>query len=75
MFEFITGGFSLQLVRGIRSMVQRRELFSDLLRIADHMNAFISHRMGGEEELRSRLEQSKANLAAAQKPPRKMLRP
>lgn len=46
-------------------MVQRRELFTDLLRVADHMKAFVSHRMGGEEELRLRLEQSEANLAAA----------
>lgn len=29
------------------------------------MKAFVSHRMGGEEELRLRLEQSEANLAAA----------
>lgn len=48
-------------------MVQQRELFSDLLRVVDHMKAFVSYRMGGEEELRSRLEQSEANLAAAQK--------
>lgn len=52
---------------GIRGMVQRCELFSDLLRIVDRMKAFISHRMGGEEELRSRLEQSEANLTVAQK--------
>lgn len=31
------------------------------------MKAIISHRMGGEEELHSRLEQSEANLAATQK--------
>lgn len=59
--------FLLQLIHGIRGMVQRRELFTDLLRVADHMKAFVSHRMGGEEELHLRLEQSKANLAAAQK--------
>ena len=57
----------LQLVSGIRGMVQQRKLFSDLLRIADHMKAFVSHRMGGEEELRSRLEQVKANLTAARR--------
>lgn len=67
MCEFITRGFSLQLVSSICGMVQQRELFSDLLRVVDHMKAFVSHRMGGEEELRSRLEQSEANLAAAQK--------
>lgn len=67
MCEFITRGFSLQLVSGICGMVQQRELFSDLLRIVDHMKVFVSHHMGGKEELRSRLEQSEANLAAAQK--------
>lgn len=46
-------------------MVQRRDLFADLLRVADHMKAFVSHRMGGEEELRLRLGQSEANLVAA----------
>lgn len=59
--------FLLQLVNGIRGMVQRRELFSDLLRVANHMKAFVSHRMSGEEELHLRLEQSEANLAAARK--------
>lgn len=48
-------------------MVQRRELFIDLLRVADHMKAFVSHRIGGKEELRLRLEQFEANLAATQK--------
>lgn len=48
-------------------MVQRRELFTDLLRVADHMKAFISHRMGGEKEFHLRLGQSEANLAAAQR--------
>ena len=57
----------LQLVSGIRGMIQQLELFSDLLRIDDHMKAFVSHRMGSEEELRSRLEQSEANLTAAQR--------
>ena len=48
-------------------MVQQCELFSDLLRAADHMKAFVSHRMGGEERLCLRLEQSEANLATARK--------
>lgn len=43
------------------------KFFSNLLRVADHMKAFVSHRLGSEEELHLRLEQSKANLAAAQK--------
>lgn len=67
MFEFTTRGFSLQLVSGIHGMVQRRELFSDLLRIADHMKAFVSHRMGGEEELCLRLQRSETDLAVAQR--------
>ena len=46
----------LQLVSGICGMVQQRELFSDLLRIANHMKAFVSYHMDGEEELRLRLE-------------------
>ena len=50
---------------GISDMVQQRDLFSDLLRITDHMKAFISQRMSGEEELRSRLEQAETNLSAA----------
>lgn len=57
--------FLLQLIHGIRGMVQRRELFTDLLRVADHIKVFVSHHMGGEEELRLRLEQFEANLAAA----------
>ena len=52
---------------GIRGMVQKLDLFSDLLRISDHMKAFVCHRMSGEEELRSRLEQAEANLSAARR--------
>ena len=57
----------LQLVSGIRGMVQQRDLFSDLLRITDNMKAFVSQRMSDEEELRSRLEQAKANLSTARR--------
>lgn len=59
--------FLLQLIHGIHGMVQRRKLFTDLLKVADHIKVFVSHHMGGEEELCLRLEQSKANLAAATK--------
>lgn len=48
-------------------MVQRRELFSELLRVVEHMKAFITHRIDGEEELHVRLEQSETDLAAARK--------
>lgn len=48
-------------------MVQQHELFSNWLRVADHMKVFVSHRMRGEEQLHLRLEQSKANLSTARK--------
>ena len=48
-------------------MVQQHDLFIDLLRISDHMKAFVSQRMSGEEELRSRLEQAEAILSAARR--------
>ena len=52
---------------GIRGMVKQHDLFTDMLRITDHMKAFVSQRMSGEEELRSRLEQAEANLSAARR--------
>lgn len=52
---------------GILDMVQQRELFSDLLRMADHVKAFVSQRMGCEEELRLRLEQAETSLTAARR--------
>ena len=52
---------------GIRRMVKQHDLFIDLLRISDHMKAFVSQRMSGEEELRSRLEQAEASLSATRK--------
>ena len=55
----------LQLVSGIRSMAQQRDLFSDLLRTVDYMKAFVSQRKNSEENLRSRLEQAEASLSAA----------
>ena len=48
-------------------MVQQHDFFIDLLRISDHMKAFVSQRMSGEEELRSRLEQAEASLSAARR--------
>ena len=55
----------LQLVSGIRDMAQQRDLFSDLLRTADYMKAFVSQRINSEEELRLRLEQAETSLSAA----------
>ena len=52
---------------GIRGMVQQHDLFTNLLRITDHMKVFVSQRMSAEEELRSRLEQVEASLSAAQR--------
>ena len=55
----------LQLVSGIRGMAQQRDLFSDLLRTADYMKAFVSQRINSVEELRLKLEQAEASLFAA----------
>ena len=52
---------------GIRGMVRQHDLFTNLLRVSDHMKAFVSQRMSGEEELRSRLEQAEASLSAARR--------
>ena len=51
----------LQLVSGISGMAQQRDLFSDLLRTADYMKAFVSQRINNEEELRLILEQTEAS--------------
>ena len=55
----------LQLVSGIRGMAQQRDLFSDLLRNADYMKAFVSQRKNSEEDLRLRLKQAEASLSVA----------
>lgn len=47
-------------------MRQRTQLFKRL-EVAEGMQAFISHRLGGREELCTKLERVKADLAAAQK--------
>ena len=57
----------LQLVSGIHSMVQQHNLFTDMLWIFDHMKAFVSQCMSGEEELRSRLEQAEVSLSVARR--------
>ena len=48
-------------------MVSQHDLFIDLLRISDHMKTFVSQRISGEEELRSRLEEAEVNLSATQR--------
>ena len=55
----------LQLVSGIRGMAQQRDLFSDLLRTADYMKAFVSQRKDSEDRLRLRLEGAEASLSTA----------
>ena len=45
-------------------MAQQRDLFSDLLRTANYMKAFVSQSKNSEEELRLRLEQVEASLSA-----------
>ncbi|RVW15434.1 hypothetical protein CK203_094700 [Vitis vinifera] len=52
-------------VSGIRGMAQQRDLFSDLLRTADYMKAFVSQQKNNEEELHLRLEQAEASLSTA----------
>ena len=47
-------------------MRTREQLFKRL-EVAEAMRAFISHHLGGIEELRSQLEKAEAELAAAQK--------
>ena len=66
VIELVVVGFSAAGERYSR-VVQQRNLFSDLLRITDHMKVFVSQRMNGEKELRSRLEQAEANLSAARR--------
>ena len=48
-------------------MMHTREQLFKLLEVAKAMRAFISHHLGGIEELRSRLEKVEAELVAAQK--------
>lgn len=52
---------------GIHDMVRWRELLSELLKVAEFMRAFISHRLDGGEELRLRLKQSET-LPLSEKP-------
>ena len=64
-FAFLVCVFFLQLVSGICGMAQQRDLFSELLWIADYTKAFVSQRKNNEEKLRLRLEQAEASLSAA----------
>ena len=55
----------LQLVSGLRGMVQQHDLFTDLLRTTDYMRAFATRRKDSEDQLRLRLEEAEASLSTA----------
>ena len=55
----------LQLVSGLRGMAQQHDLFTDLLRTADYMKAFVSQCKNSENQLRLRLEEAEASLSTA----------
>ncbi|KAL6332995.1 hypothetical protein AAG906_020011 [Vitis piasezkii] len=55
-----------EMVYGIRGMAQQHDLFTDLLRTADYMKAFVSQRRNSEKELRLKLEQDNEALRMAQ---------
>ena len=50
---------------GLRGIVQQHDLFTDLLRTADYMKAFVSQRKDSENQLRLRLEEAEASLSTA----------
>ncbi|RVW77967.1 hypothetical protein CK203_048261 [Vitis vinifera] len=49
------------LVRGLRSMSQQHDLFTQLLQTADYMRTFSSRRQEIENQLRLRMEEAEAN--------------
>ncbi|RVW65448.1 hypothetical protein CK203_022166 [Vitis vinifera] len=51
------------LVRGLRSMSQQHDLFTQLLQTADYMRTFSSRRQEIENQLRLRMEEAEANLS------------
>ncbi|RVW16979.1 hypothetical protein CK203_070672 [Vitis vinifera] len=51
------------LVRGLRSMAQQHDLFTQLLQTADYMRTFSSRRQEIENQLRLRMEEAEANLS------------
>ena len=55
----------LQLVSGLRGMVQQHNLFTDLLRTVDYIKVFASQCRNSEDKLRLRLEEAEASLFAA----------
>ena len=55
----------MQLVSGLRGMVQQHDLFTDLLRTTDYMKAFASQRKNSEDQLRLRLAEVEASLSTA----------
>ena len=55
--------FVCQLVRGLRSMSQQHDLFTQLLQTADYMRTFSSRRQETENQLRLRMEEAEASLS------------
>ncbi|RVW53136.1 hypothetical protein CK203_080644 [Vitis vinifera] len=55
------------LVANISKMMRQRTQLFKRLEVAEAMQAFISHRLGGREELCAKLERVKVDLVAAQK--------
>lgn len=53
------------MVAGVRNILRQHALLFERLKVAEAMRSFISHCLGGSEDLRSRLEQSEAGLAIA----------
>ncbi|RVW31566.1 hypothetical protein CK203_087948 [Vitis vinifera] len=53
----------LELVRGLRSMSQQHDLFTQLLQTADYMRTFSSRRQEIENQLRLRMEEAEASLS------------
>ncbi|RVX06117.1 hypothetical protein CK203_018845 [Vitis vinifera] len=51
------------LVRGLRSMSQQHDLFTQLLQTADYMRTFSSRRQEIENQLRLRMEEAEASLS------------
>lgn len=53
------------MVAGVPNILRQHSLLFERLKVAEAMRSFISHCLGGSEDLRSRLEQSEAGLAVA----------
>ncbi|RVX05544.1 hypothetical protein CK203_013617 [Vitis vinifera] len=57
----------LELVRGLRSMSQQHDLFTQLLQTADYMRTFSSRHQEIENQLRLRTEEAEASLSTCER--------